>query len=89
LEKLDKGFAVGAIVAAFALGGLLYIVYPNGFSGFSSTYSAASTSDTGQLYTGPVEQTAIAGASNTTANQNSTQGNATSGAQTTTNSSGY
>lgn len=89
MEKLDKGFAVGAVIAAFALGGLLYMVNPNSFSGFSSTSSAATTNDAGQVYIAPVEETIIAGASNTTANQNSTQGNVTASAQIATNNSGY
>ena len=66
LEKLEKGFAVGAVVAAFALGGLLYAVYPNSFSGYSST----NTASTDQLYTG--EETSTAGVDNSTASQNAT-----------------
>ena len=65
-------FAVGAIAAAFALGVILYAVYPDGFSAYSDNLDG--TVATSQLYsdgTLPNTATPIEG-SNSTANQNST-----------------
>jgi hypothetical protein len=83
LDKANLGFAVGAIVAALALGGALYALYPNSFSG----YNAGSATTT--AYSPYLEQTDTSTAavgSNSTANQNATEtstasgtGNATSG----------
>lgn len=44
MGKLEKGFAVGAVAAAAILGGVLYALYPNGFTpGYASENGEAST----------------------------------------------
>jgi hypothetical protein len=73
--------AVGPIVAALILGGLLYVFYPNTFAPYSSTSGATGSTFTassgdqqyiGMEQTGPSEQSNIAANQNATA---TTQGN--------------
>jgi len=82
MQKRQLTLAVGPVVAALILGGLLYVVYPHSFSPYGNTLGATNstyTASTGdqQLYVGN-EQTIAAGQANSTANQNwtaSIQGN--------------
>ena len=62
LQTLEKGFAIGAVVAAFALGGSLYVLYPYGFAAYSTN-----TSETAQQsYTTETDQTLMAENNSTT-----------------------
>lgn len=81
MEKHQLAFAVGPIVAALALGGLLYVAYPNSFDLYSSISGA-----TDGTYTASIDDQASAGMeqispavqTNNTATQNAsaaTQGN--------------
>ena len=45
MGKLDKGFAIGAVLAAITVGGLLYVVYQNGFNPISRASTQSATVD--------------------------------------------
>ena len=84
MEKHQLAFAVGPIVAALAVGGLLYMAYPNSFGLYSGTSEATSSTYTAniddQASTG-MAQNSPAVQTNNTANQDATaatQGNMSS-----------
>ena len=81
MEKHQLAFLIGPIVAALALGGVLYEVYPNSFGSYSSTSGA-----TGSTYTASVDNQPYVAAIPTTQpsvhTNNNTNQNATSVAQT-------
>ncbi len=70
MEKLDKGFAAGAVVAAFVIGGVLYTLYPSTFSGYDGGSGATSTASS--AYSDSAAQTTSTAAVNNTADQNAT-----------------
>jgi hypothetical protein len=65
MGKFEIAFAVGAIASALALGGVLYALYPEGFTVYSESAI--------QFYDGTLPITGTPTVeSNSTANQNST-----------------
>jgi hypothetical protein len=77
MERLEKSFAIGSVLTAIALGGLLYAVYPNNFNPNSSakTQSYGSTT-TAAVQQAPATTNATTGANSaaSTPAQNSTGG---------------
>jgi len=76
LGKLEKGFAAGAILAAFAVGGVLYAIYPNMFTPNYATPTTGQSYTTGQTTTAAQNtqpaQTNSTSNSTGTSSQNST-----------------
>lgn len=71
MAKLDKVFAVGSIAAALVVGGVLYALYPSGFTtSYASENGAASTASS-TYDVGGSEQTVKSTQDNNTASEDS------------------
>ena len=71
MGKLDKVFAVGAIAAALVVGGVLYALYPSGFTTSYASENGATSTASSAYDVGGTEQTAMSIQDNNTAGQDS------------------
>lgn len=63
MQKLEKGFAIGAVLTAIVVGGVFYAVYPNGFDTSYSANKQSSGSTTTATLATPQAQTTTGGTS--------------------------
>ena len=88
MGKFELGFAVVAIVAAFAVGGILYAAYPESFTGVNAGNTETSTASS--QYLGDVAPpTSTAGVNDTSTQSANSTAQSTTEAGTPTNNGGY
>jgi hypothetical protein len=89
LGKLEIAFAVIPVVAAAAVGGLLFMAYPDAFSGYGGPSGETSTASTSQYATNPTQAPSAAGTNNTTSSGTSSNSTAQSTGTSAQSGSGY
>ena len=72
------GFAVGAVLLAAVVGGVLYALYPNGFNPNNTAYGGAASTAGSSPYGGQAQTTSTAASNNTTSNNSTANQNTTS-----------
>jgi len=89
MGKLEKGFAIGAVLAAVAVGGVLYSIYPNMFTPNYANSGSGQSYTTGQTTTAAQNTQATQTNSTSTSSQNSTGTGQSAASGTQSSGSGY